>query len=74
MANSSNAGEGKFGESKAETEEGDDRSVYARVLRWGDIEEVRTLMEVLETGHFDIVLGADVIYPEDVRFKGETRI
>lgn len=38
-----------------------------RALRWGDVGEVQELMEVLETGHFDMVIGADLIYQEEVR-------
>lgn len=54
-------------ESKTEMEEGDNRPVHAQVLRWGDTGAVKELMEVLETGHFDLVLGSDLIYPEAVR-------
>ena len=66
MANVGGAGEGKMDESKTEMVEGDSRPVHARVLRWGDTQAVKDLMEVLETGHFDLVLGSDLIYPEQV--------
>lgn len=68
MTNVGSAGEGKEDEAKAEFKEGDeDRPAHAKLLRWGDAAEVRELMEVLETGHFDMVIGADLIYPEKVR-------
>ncbi|CAM9787703.1 unnamed protein product [Scytosiphon promiscuus] len=62
------AGEGKEDEAKTEYKEGEQhRPAHARVLRWGDVSEVGELMEVLETGHFDMVMGADLIYPEKVK-------
>ncbi|CAN0262598.1 unnamed protein product, partial [Hapterophycus canaliculatus] len=62
------AGEGKEDEAKTEYREGGEhRPAHARLLRWGDVSEVGELMEVLETGHFDIVMGADLIYPEKVQ-------
>ena len=54
-------------ESKTEMAEGDSRPAHARVLRWGNTEAVKELMEVLETGHFDLVLGSDLVYPEQVQ-------
>eukprot|EP00904_Undaria_pinnatifida_P005607 jgi/Undpi1/2176/HiC_scaffold_12.g05562.m1 len=66
-ANVGSAGESKMDESKTEMEEGDNRPVHAQVLRWGDTGAVKELMEVLETGHFDLVLGSDLIYPEAVK-------
>ncbi|CAM9804838.1 unnamed protein product [Pylaiella littoralis] len=66
--NVSSAGEGKQDEAKMEAVEGDgDRPAHARVLRWGDVGEVSKLMEELETGHFDLVIGADLVYPEEVK-------
>lgn len=66
--NVGSAGEGKEDEAKTEFREGDeDRPAHAKVLRWGNAAEVQDLMEVLETGHFDVVMGADLIYPEKVR-------
>lgn len=67
MANVGSAGESKMDESKTEMVEGDSRPAHARVLRWGDTDAVKELMEVLETGHFDLVLGSDLIYPEQVK-------
>lgn len=67
MANAPMAGEGKKAESKIEKEEGEEiRPVHARVLPWGDEADVRELMEVLETGQFDMVIGSDLVYHESV--------
>lgn len=67
MTNVGSVGEGKEDEAKAEFKEGDeDRPAKSRVLRWGNAAEVRKMMEVMETGHFDMVIGADLIYPEKV--------
>eukprot|EP00903_Cladosiphon_okamuranus_P020583 g18894.t1 len=66
--NVGSAGEGKEDEAKTEFKEGDeDRPAKARVLRWGDAGEVREMMELMETGHFDMVIGADLIYPEKTK-------
>ncbi|CAM9445538.1 unnamed protein product [Ectocarpus fasciculatus] len=63
--NISSAGEGKEDEAKMEFKECDEgRPAHARELRWGNAEEVQDLMEVLEMGHFDMVMGSDLIYPE----------
>ena len=56
-----------------EQREGEFRPVHARALIWGDKAEVRQLMEVLEMGQFDLVIGSDVIYPESVSCAGEKR-
>ncbi|CAN0298846.1 unnamed protein product, partial [Ascophyllum nodosum] len=69
-ANAPVAGEGKTSESKVEADEqreGEFRPVHARALIWGDKAEVRQLMEVLEMGQFDLVIGSDVIYPESLK-------
>lgn len=61
------SGEEKVEKAKTESAEGNARPAHARYLRWGNTEDVREIMQDLETGHFDIVLGSDLIYPEDVR-------
>lgn len=54
-------------EAKTEVAQGDVRPAHARRLRWGDAARVRELMDELETGRFDLVIGADLVYPEHVR-------
>lgn len=66
VRNVGSAGEEKMNEAKTESAEGEARPAYARTLRWGNVREVRDLMQDLEIGYFDIVLGADLIYPEGV--------
>lgn len=68
VTNIGSTGECKMDEAKIEAEEGDERPAHARILRWGDVEGVKDMMEVLETGHFDLVIGSDLIYPESVSF------
>lgn len=62
------SGEEKLDEAKMESAEGDSRPAHTRLLRWGNSEDVRELMQDLETGYFDLVLGSDLIYPETVSF------
>lgn len=66
LVNVGMSGEEKVDEAKVEMEEGEVRPAHARHLRWGNAEEVRELMQDLETGYFDVVLGSDLIYPQDV--------
>lgn len=52
-----------------ESDDGDNRPAHARCLRWGDSKAVEDLKQELETGEFDLVIGSDLIYQEDVSFK-----